>query len=174
MLSEIKSYIESGEGITVEFNECKDACPKSTFETVCSFLNRNGGNLLLGVNDLGKITGVNKEAVEQVKKDFLTAINNPQIITPPVYLTMDEYMLDGKIVLHVYIPESSQVYRCNGQIFDRNGDGEFEITDNTDLVVSLYIKKQRTFTENEIFPFATIDDHKKEIIDRVRIMASNR
>ena len=48
------------------------------------------------------------------------------------------------------------------------------ITDNTDLVASLFIKKQRTFTENEIFPFATMDDLKKEVIDRVRIMASNR
>ena len=174
MLSKIKSYIDSGEGTTIEFKECKDACPKSTFETVCSFLNRNGGNLLLGVNDTGNITGVNKDAVEQVKKDFLTAINNPQKITPPVYLTMDEYILDGKIVLHVYIPESSQVHRCNGRIYDRNGDGDFDITDNTDLVASLFIKKQRTFTENEIFPFAAMDDLKKEVIDRVRIMASNR
>ena len=88
-----------GEGITTEFKECKDSCPKSTFETVCSFLNRNGGNLLLGVNDDGTIVGINKDAIEHVKKDFVTAINNPQKITPPVYLSVDEYSIDRKIVL---------------------------------------------------------------------------
>lgn len=30
------------------------------------------------------------------------------------------------------------------------------------------------FTENEIYPYAAMGDLKKEIIDRVRLMASNR
>jgi len=174
MLSQIKSIIDKGEGNTTEFKKCKDACSKSAFETVCSFLNRNGGNLLLGVNDDGNIAGINTDAVEQIKKDFVTAVNNPQKINPPVYLSADEYNIDGKIVLHVFIPESSQVHRCNGRIYDRNEDGDFDITDNTDLAANLFIRKQRTFTENEIFPFAGMNDLKTEVIDRVRIMASNR
>ena len=35
---------------------------------------------------------------------------------------------------YIYIPESSQVHRCNGKIFDRNEDGDMDITDNTNLV----------------------------------------
>jgi len=174
MLSQIKSIIDRGEGITTEFKECKDSCPKSAFETVCSFLNRNGGNLLLGVNDDGNIAGINKDAVDQVKKDFVTAINNPQKITPPVYLSIDEHNINGKIILHVFIPESSQVHRCNGRIYDRNEDGDFDITNNTDLVANLFVRKQRTFTENEIYPYAAMTDLKTQLIDRIRIMASNR
>lgn len=52
------SIIDRGKGITIEFKECKEACPKSAFETVCSFLNRNGGNLLLGVNDDGILVAI--------------------------------------------------------------------------------------------------------------------
>lgn len=174
MLSQIKSIIDKGEGITTEFKECTNAFPKSAFETVCSFLNRYGGNLLLGINDGGTIVGINKDAVEQVKKDFVTAINNPQKITPPVYLSVDEYSIDGKIILHVFIPESSQVHRCNGRIYDRNEDGDLDITNNTDLVANLFIRKQRTFTENEIYPYAAMSDLKTELIDKVRIMASNK
>jgi len=68
MLSQIKSIIDKGEGITTEFKECKGTYPKSAFETVCSFLNRNGDNLFLGVKDDGNIVGINKDVVEQVKK----------------------------------------------------------------------------------------------------------
>jgi len=75
---------------------------------------------------------------------------------------------------NIYIPESSQVHRCNGRIYDRNEDGDLDITNNTDLVANLFIRKQRTFTENEIYPYATMNDLKTELIDRIRIMASNR
>ena len=47
MHEKIKSMIATGENITTEFKECKDTCPKNAFESVCSFLNRYGGDLLL-------------------------------------------------------------------------------------------------------------------------------
>ena len=43
--------IQRGENITFEFKECKQGINRSVYETVCSFLNRHGGTLLLGVND---------------------------------------------------------------------------------------------------------------------------
>jgi ATP-dependent DNA helicase RecG len=52
------------------------------------------------------------------------------------------------------VPESSQVHRSNGRIFDRNEDGDFDITDNTRLVAELYHRKQATYSENKIYPFA--------------------
>ena len=80
----------------------------------------------------------------------------------------------GGSILHVYIPESSQVHNTNRRIFDRNEDGDFDITDNTDLVAAMYIRKQREYTENTVFPYATSSDLKQELIDRARIMATNR
>ena len=56
-----KSLIVQGEGISTEFKECKDALPKSIFETLCSFLNRFGGDIFLGVADDGTIIGIDKE-----------------------------------------------------------------------------------------------------------------
>ena len=61
--------IRKGEGISIEFKECRNKLNKDVFESICAFLNRNGGDLILGVNDSGKITGIAPEAVEQVKKD---------------------------------------------------------------------------------------------------------
>ena len=46
---EIKQLIQNGEKIDVEFKESKNALTKDVFDTVCSFNNRNGGHILLGV-----------------------------------------------------------------------------------------------------------------------------
>jgi len=40
--------------------KCKNEISKSLYESICAFLNRNGGDILLGVEDDGTITGVNE------------------------------------------------------------------------------------------------------------------
>lgn len=40
---------------------------------------------------------------------------------------------------------------------------DFDITNNTDLVANLFIRKQRTFIENEIYPYAEMNDLKTEV-----------
>ena len=174
MPKRFEELIAQGEGISIEFKECKDALPKNVFETLCAFLNRFGGDVFLGLKDDGTIIGVDKDKSKKIRADFVSAMNNPQKIFPTVYLPVDEFELDGKTILHVYVPESSQVHNTNRRIFDRNEDGDFDITDNTDLVAAMYIRKQREYTENTVFPYATASDLKQELIDRARIMATNR
>ena len=174
MSNRFEELIAQGEGISIEFKECKDSLPKSIFETLCSFLNRFGGDIFLGVADDGTILGIDKEKSKKIRADLVSAMNNPQKICPTVYLPVDEIETSGKTILHVYVPESSQVHNTNRRIFDRNEDGDFDITDNTDLVAAMYIRKQREYTENTVFPYATASDLKQELIDRARIMATNR
>jgi ATP-dependent DNA helicase RecG len=54
----IYKLIEKGEGLTLEFKTATAELPKNLIETVCAFLNRNGGNILLGVADNGSIVGI--------------------------------------------------------------------------------------------------------------------
>ncbi len=174
MPNRFEELIAQGEGISIEFKESKDALPKNVFETLCAFLNRFGGDIFLGLKDDGTIIGVDKDKSKKIRADFVSAMNNPQKIFPTVYLPVDEFELDSKTILHVYVPESSQVHNTNRRIFDRNEDGDFDITDNTDLVAAMYIRKQREYTENTVFPYATENDLKQDLIDRARIMATNR
>ena len=67
----------------------------------------------------------------------------------PTYLSITEDELDGKKLLRIYVPESSQVHRCNGRIYDRNEDGDFDITDQTVQVAQLYQRKQTAYSEND-------------------------
>ena len=46
-----KEILEIGETIRVEFKRCGNGIESDTYETVCSFLNRFGGDIFLGVTD---------------------------------------------------------------------------------------------------------------------------
>ena len=72
--------------------------------------------------------GLSKLLSKKRKKDCVIAMNNPQKISPTFYLSVDEYEVVGKPVLYIFVPESSQVHRCNGKIFDRNEDRGLDIS----------------------------------------------
>lgn len=52
-LNELQSILTIGETVAVEFKRCGNGIENDTYETVCSFLNRFGGELFLGVLDDG-------------------------------------------------------------------------------------------------------------------------
>ncbi|MDQ6955446.1 MAG: putative DNA binding domain-containing protein [Mariprofundaceae bacterium] len=172
--SRIKKLLKQGEGLQIEFKTCRDALNRDVFESVCAFLNRFGGDLLLGVRDNGEVTGVAPDAVDRIKNDFVTALNNLQKISPPFYLSIEAVTYEGKSVLHVAVPESSQAHRCNGKIFDRNEDGDFNITDNTGLVAALYQRKQSSYAENKIYPYVKLEHLRRDWIAKARKMAINQ
>ena len=47
------------------------------------------------------------------------------------------------------------------------------ITDNTNLVSAMYMRKQGSYTENRIFPYAEMSELKQELFIKVRKMATN-
>ena len=49
--------------------------PQNLFETVCAFLNRNGGHIFLGISDKGEIIGISDEKIQNMKKDFIRERN---------------------------------------------------------------------------------------------------
>ncbi|MCK5682341.1 putative DNA binding domain-containing protein [bacterium] len=168
---QILNLIRQGEGVTTEFKTCRNQLNRDVYESVCAFLNRHGGAILIGIKDSGEIQGVDHESAAQIKKDFVTSVNNPQKINPSVYLSIDDIIIDEKTILYIYVPESSQVHRCNGRIYDRNEDGDFDITDHTSQVATLYHRKQATYTENKIYPFVGLKELRSDLIERCRKLA---
>ena len=167
---ELMELISQGEGITVEFKKSTTDITKDVYDTVCSFSNREGGHIFLGVKDNGTIIGVNKDCVEQMKKNFVATINNESKIYPPLYLTIEEYEIDGRIVLYVYIPVGKTVYRNSGKIFDRNNESDIDITNNADMVFNLYARKQSTYFVNKVYPAVPVSALRQDLMDRARRM----
>jgi ATP-dependent DNA helicase RecG len=169
----LKEILQKGEGIEVEFKTSQFELNKDTFESICAFLNRRGGYLLLGVKNDGTVEGVIEGCVQDIVNNIITNANNPQKLSPPFYLATKVIDYEGKKVIYVYVPESSQVHSTNGKIFDRNEDGDFDITRQTEQVTQLYLRKQATYSENRIYPYLKFSDFKPEIFSRVRTLAKN-
>ena len=45
---------QKGEGTQIEYKTCTEQVSESLYETVCSFLNHSGGQILVGVKDDGQ------------------------------------------------------------------------------------------------------------------------
>lgn len=59
--------IKIGESATVEFKKSTNEITKDVYDTVCSFSNRDGGHIFLGVEDNGSIIGIAPEALDRMK-----------------------------------------------------------------------------------------------------------
>lgn len=175
MPKSLVSKIQNGESITVEFKRSYDQLPNNLFETVCAMLNRSGGHIFLGINDDGSIDkGIATTAIAKLKKDFVNMCNNPQKIFPTIHIELNDYTINNKIILYAFIYESSDVHKTANKIFDRNEDGDFDITCNTHLLSQMYIRKSSTYIENKIYPYAKTSDLRIDLIEKARRLASNR
>ena len=152
--NDLLALIRHGENYQIEYKEAKNELPKSLFDTVCSFSNREGGDIFLGVHDCGVILGIDPSCAAKLCTNFGNLANNKDKIYPPTYLVAKEYVYDseggfsgidknGKTVteepgeyhiLHIHIPISPAVMRHRNRIFDRNGDADIDITDIPDMV----------------------------------------
>ena len=170
----IQQLIKQGEGISVEFKKATTQLPDNFFETVCAFLNCNGGSILLGVSDEKIIEGINPNSADQLCKNIANLSNNQQKLYPSFLLDPKIIEYNGTILIHVFVPLSSQVHRCNGKVFDRSVDGDYEIKSDAQIK-NLYTRKNFLYTENTIYPYLGESDFVPGIVERVRkIIKINR
>ena len=80
--NKVKIILEKGEGISVEFKKATNQLPSNLFETIAAILNRNGGEILLGIDDDKSVIGINNRVVDQFCKQISNTSNNPQLFYP--------------------------------------------------------------------------------------------
>ena len=163
----LKKILAAGEGIDIEFKESQNALPENVFESVCAFLNRIGGDLLLGVKNAGKVTGIDPEKIDKIKTDLVNLSNNPNKLDPPFMIFPEVFTIDGQHIIYVRVPQSSQVHKSGKFIFDRNEDGDFKVKSSA-AISNLYQRKSTWFTENKIFPFLQFADFNENVFRKVR------
>ena len=59
---QIMERIRRGEGISTEFKASRERINRDVYETVCAFLNRKGGTILLGVLGPGGVCPFSKKS----------------------------------------------------------------------------------------------------------------
>lgn len=134
-----------GETVAVEFKRCGNGIEHDTYESVCSFLNRFGGDIF----------------------------SNDNIIHPTVYLDPEVMEFEGHTVIHVHVPPSSEVHSYKRVIYDRVDDADVKVT-ATGAIAAMYIRKQNVFTEKTIYPYVKTHDLRLDLLPRIRQAAANQ
>ena len=169
----LKIVLAVGETVGVEFKRCGNGINADTYETVCSFLNRFGGDIYLGVKDSGVVCGIPQNVAPDMVKNFIKMISNPEIINPTVYLMPEIIEYEGKRIIHIHVPPSSEVHSYKKVIYDRVDDADVKVT-STGQIAGLYIRKQNIFTEKKVYPYVRENDLRLDLLPRIRQRAVNR
>lgn len=135
-------------------------------------MNRFGGDLFLGVLDEGTVTGIPKKAALDMIKNFINVISNPNQFVPTIYLAPELLEYKGHTVIHIHVPPSAEVHSYKKVIYDRMDDADVKVTSTTQIA-SMYIRKQNIFTEKRIYPYASLEDLRLDLLPKVRQMAVN-
>ena len=95
----IEKLIKEGENEAVEFKKDFD---KESIETVSAFANKNGGSIFIGVNDKGRIVGVDigKETLRKWENEI--SQNTEPIVIPEIELAI----INNKKIIIINIKES--------------------------------------------------------------------
>jgi ATP-dependent DNA helicase RecG len=165
---EVRLLIAEGEGTRLEFKEADQAVPASFYETVCAFLNKEGGTVLLGVADDGQITGIPESLVQKHLKSIIASGNTSNLIDPPITLQpVAVTMNNGQQVIVIKLSVSSQVHKCRNVPYDRENDSDLSLTDEA-RVKELYFRKRQVFTESELFRHLRVEDLDPNLFDKAR------
>ncbi|MEC4296002.1 RNA-binding domain-containing protein [Adlercreutzia shanghongiae] len=142
---------------------------RHTFETICSFANRQGGHILLGVNDDGSVEGVNEKAVVDIERNIVNVTSNPSLFNAAPGIELGHCSIQGKQVIDVWVPMGPSVYRYKGEVYDRIADVDVRLKGD-DQVSALYLRKQNLYTEQRIYPYIEVGDLDLQLLDRARDM----
>lgn len=174
MAEKVMELIARGEGMSVEFKRCGSLPERDTFETICSFANRQGGHILLGVSDDGDIEGVSENAVVSIERNVVNVTSNPALFNTAPSLEIAHIAIDGKFVIDIWVPMGPSVYRYKGVAYDRVADVDVRLKGD-EQISALYIRKQNLYTEQRVYVHVTKADLDMDILARAReLMRANR
>ena len=95
----MRDLLTNDEKITIEYKTCQRGIQEDVYETVCSFSNRYGGYIIMGVEDDGTPIGINRNMSKDMRKNFVNQLNNSDRMSPTLYLSIEEFEYEGKLLL---------------------------------------------------------------------------
>ncbi len=170
---ELKAHLASGEGVSCEFKRCGDMPGSDTFETICSFANRQGGNIFLGIEDDGKICGINEKRALDIERNIINKVNDLGLFKPSPVIDVERIACDVGLVLRVWVPSGPAVYSWKGTIYDRACDSDLKVRGD-DQIALMYMRKQNMYSERKVFKYVELADLRADLIDRIRKMAARK
>lgn len=169
-MPKLEELINKGEGDTLEFKESLKE-EKEILETICAFLNSKGGTILVGVDDRGKIKGI--ELGKGTVEDLLNRIKFK--IEPSVIPQIEAISVDGRYVLRITVQEGlDKPYLFNGIAYRRVGRSNHRVSREELERMVLEKWKGLTLFEDRALDFGLEEVDENEIRSFVDLVKESR
>ena len=166
-LEEIKALVAGGESDALEFKDTTGA-RREAAHTICAMLNQNGGYVIFGISEKGRMTG--QQTAERTLEKLSAAM---QEIKPPVSPKIEKVRIgNGRDILVVRVdPGEKKPYFHRGTAYRRVGNTTLEMPsdDYTRMLMERVHNEQRW--ENQLASGWSLEDLDMEEIDRTSIQA---
>lgn len=100
--NKVQQWIAEGEGSMLDFKKNITSAPKIA-RSIVAFANSRGGNIVVGVEDNGRIVGVNLS-----EEQYLLETAAQKYCYPAIGLQLEPYETAGKLLLIAQVAESNQ------------------------------------------------------------------
>ena len=150
---DVLQLITKGEGQRIDFKE-ETIRPRKLAETLVALANAEGGTILIGVDDNGRVLGVRDP--ERAMNNVVEAIQN---CSPPLGIGLPRTvkMATGAIVLPIEIPGNlPRVYHTHGRYLRRAGSMNMALDEVT--LRRLLFERGEISYESQPVPEATMAD----------------
>jgi ATP-dependent DNA helicase RecG len=154
----ISKIISAGESENVEF---KTSFQKEVIESIVALANTQGGTVLIGVNDHGKVTGISVS--QEMIQGYINQIKNstePSLIVDVIPVDIDE-----KTILLIKVDEFPvKPVACKGKYFKRvfNSNHQMNLTE----ISNMHIQSLQLSWDSYPAPDISMSDLDNEKLDR--------
>lgn len=171
-IEELKTKLKVGETVAVEFKRAGSGIHADAYESICALLNRFGGDVYFGVLDDGTVEGVPSRAAPEMVRSLINNLGNPNLFVPAVHLEPKIVKVGGKTIIHLHVPQTPDIYRFKGTIYDRLNDSDVKVVAAAEIA-AMGIRKQGIYTERKVYPYVKASDLRLDLLPRIRIRAAN-
>jgi hypothetical protein len=137
----LKKIIQSGENQKLDFKfEISDS--RKIAKTLVAFSNTDGGTLLIGVKDNGKIAGVRTD-----EEFYMVQAAADMYCKPEITFESKRWVVDGKTVLEVTIPRGT-LFPYMAETEPKKWVAYIRVKDENILATSVHMKVWKNKTHN--------------------------
>lgn len=104
--------------------------------------------------------------VKDMKKNFVNQLNNPDKMSPTLYLSLEKLEYEGVLLLWVYVPPTSTVEKCANRIMTGMKMVTWILQIRRFSCKICITERGNTYAEHKIFPYVTTEDLRIDLMDK--------
>ncbi len=169
MTGRVAFLARQGAGAGVEFLREKEFSPESFGPLICAFMNRCGGEIVIGLDENGRPAGLSDD---DIKKwfDAFNYLLASEAFDPPLYLRPVTETLFSSKVIYLAVPRGNEVQRFKGSLYIRRDRQNVLISDDGETA-ALNERRHNLFSESRIYPYVGFFDLRIDLLPKLRAQA---